>query len=126
MVPKHKHDLEAVARLEALSVDQLVPLIPSLLEWLQDLNWPVAKGVAQVLIPCGAQLVPHIQAVMRTDDHIWKYWCLTELIEHLPSGLVAETFSPELKRIAASPTRSEQAEDLDEAAQQLLQKWGVT
>ncbi|QKS44990.1 DUF5071 domain-containing protein [Paenibacillus cellulosilyticus] len=42
-------------------------IIPMMLEWLQDMNWPGSERIAQVLNSIGNPLVPYVQAVMK--DH---------------------------------------------------------
>ncbi len=41
LIPKNKFDHETVERLKNLSYEELKPIMPDLLEWLQDFNWPL-------------------------------------------------------------------------------------
>ncbi|GJM72464.1 hypothetical protein HMSSN036_46800 [Paenibacillus macerans] len=52
-LPKDKMDLDSVAHLKTLSSNELIPLLPDLIEWLQDINWPVASELSKLLMPMG-------------------------------------------------------------------------
>ncbi|MFD1467811.1 DUF5071 domain-containing protein [Hymenobacter caeli] len=56
-----------------LPVSRLVPYAAPLLVHLQDLNWPAAPYVADVLVAMGAPIVPALRRVFATDpnDGIW-------------------------------------------------------
>ena len=43
-----------------------------LLEWLQDRNWPVFKGVVNRLSVLGNELVLPINNILKGNDSIWK------------------------------------------------------
>ena len=49
--PRDKFDLDAVAALAGVDGATLRPLLPDLLAWLQDANWPIAAPLADVLCP---------------------------------------------------------------------------
>lgn len=38
-LPRNKHDFERVNQLKKLNRKELLPLLPGLLEWIQDMNW---------------------------------------------------------------------------------------
>ena len=86
------------------------------------MNWPVAGVVAPFLSSIGAPLIPHIRSIFATDDHMWKYWVMTQLIT--TDREVAEAFRGELERIAYSPTPDEREELLDEPALDVLAEYG--
>ena len=46
LIPKDKSDIETAETLSNHSFKEVQPIIPDLLEWLQDGNWPVSKTVA--------------------------------------------------------------------------------
>ena len=43
LIPKDKFDLRNISRIRKLDFLTLEPIIPELLEWIQDINWPVAR-----------------------------------------------------------------------------------
>jgi len=121
-VPRDKHDLESANRAVAAGYPAVEPVLSYLLEWIQDMNWPVGQRLAPFLATIGTPLVPHIRKVFETDDEIWKYQIMDEIF--LESPQVAEEFRDELARIAYSPTESEVIEELHEKALDVLQHYG--
>ena len=49
LLPKDKFDLDVVNRLSSATPEQVSGVAPSLLEWIADMNWPVASEIIQVL-----------------------------------------------------------------------------
>lgn len=45
---------------------------PSMLEWVQDLNWPVARVLAPFLASAGSIVAPGIRQVLESSDDTWK------------------------------------------------------
>jgi hypothetical protein len=92
-----------------------------LVEWLQDGNWPVAHVLGPFLRDLGAvpELVRSIRDVLDGDDDIWKYWVLTAVVSGWePTGL--GLLHAQLTRIALRPTPNESAEEVDQAARELV------
>jgi hypothetical protein len=121
-VPRDKHDHESADRAIAAGYPAVEPVLWHLLEWIQDMNWPVAQTLAPFLASIGMPLVPHIKKVFETDDEIWKYWIMGVIF--LESPEVAEAFRDELIRIAYTPTESEIMEEIPERALDVLQHYG--
>ncbi|PQP80461.1 hypothetical protein C0Q44_27150 [Paenibacillus sp. PCH8] len=84
-LPRDKHDFEAVRKLSEFSDVELKVIIPELMDWLQDGNWPVSRSVEDLLMRFGEDLIPHIRNVFETKDSTWKYLVLTGSISKLPS-----------------------------------------
>ena len=80
MLPKDKFDDNNIEKLKNLSDGELEPLIPELLTWLQDYNWPVAEGVLRVLTTRENLVFPHIEEILESDDLMWKIWIMDLLI----------------------------------------------
>jgi hypothetical protein len=121
-VPRDKHDHESANRAIAAGYPAVEPVLWDLLEWIQDMNWPVAQDLAPFLASIGKPLIPHIKKAFETEDHIWKYWIMQEVF--LESPEVAADFRDELRRIAYNPTESEITEELPEDALHVLQHYG--
>ncbi|AEW03054.1 hypothetical protein A4D02_03400 [Niastella koreensis] len=79
LIPQHKDDQKVIESLKQLSFEEIKPIIPDLLEWLQDINWPIAGPVADILEPFSDSIVPDIIKILRTNDGLWKLWILTTL-----------------------------------------------
>ncbi len=118
LVPKHKCDLETARAAVAAGYPAVDPILPDLLEWLQDYNWPVSRVLEPFLKTVGLPLVPHLRAVLESDDDIWKHWVILCIIKGNPE--VREVLRPELERIVANPTGNELAEEVFESAQEAL------
>nr|WP_145331961.1 DUF5071 domain-containing protein [Paenibacillus xylanexedens] len=53
MLPKDKFDIKSVEKLAKRSNDELREILPELMEWLQDGNWPISKPVEDLLLRFG-------------------------------------------------------------------------
>lgn len=118
-IPATKHDLDACFVLSNLSDEEINPHLPELLEWLQDINWPVAGPVSERLQKVGVQLAPLIIEVLKGEDHIWKYYILSGLLLNCKRE-VRELCMVEVVRIINSPTRDEVKEEVDLVAKDVL------
>lgn len=121
MPSRDKFDYEAVRKLSEFSDVELKVIIPELMEWLQDGNWPISKPVEDILLRLGEDLVPHIKDVLQTQDSTWEYFILVGLIDRLPVSHLSMLRS-DLVRILESPTHDEILEELDEVILELLEK----
>lgn len=122
LIPQGKLDIERANAVVAVGYPAVAPILPDLLIWLQDYNWPVAHVLAPFLISIGSPLIPHVRNVMDTDDDIWKYWMIVLIMRE--SREVAQAFREELERLAHSPTEREILEELQEEAQLTLEEHG--
>lgn len=118
LIPQNKLDTDRANQVVATGYPAIEPILPDLLEWIQDCNWPVAQVLAPFLGTIGAPLIPHIRKILATNDNMWKYWALTYLVQGSPD--VAAALRDELQRYADSPTPDEAAEGLNEIAQNIL------
>lgn len=117
-IPTSKHDLATTEKLHQYSIGELRPIIPALLEWMQDGNWPVFVPVRDYLKKYVAEIQDEILAIFRTDDDVWKYWILLSFGEKITDPRLIE----EIKRMMQQPTVSEKEEGLEEIAQELVGK----
>ena len=107
LIPKHKDDQSVIAGLKKLSFEQLEPIVPELLALLQDMNWPIARHVADVLEPFADKIAPEIIKIFKTNDGIWKMWVLINLTVNATDPALLN----EIERIAKFPTRDEVEEE---------------
>jgi len=103
LIPKHKDDQKVIKPLKKLSFEQLKPIIPQLLEWLQDMNWPIARPVADILEPFADRITSELIEILRTNDGMWKYWILLNLAKNTQDALLLK----EIERIAKFPSEDE-------------------
>lgn len=119
-LPVDKFDIEAVAELTKLGYPHLEPVISQLLEWMEDLNWPVAQALCPLLVSVGTPLVPYVQAALLSDDAIWKYWILQGIVAE--SDEMARCLTFDLMRLANGPSSDEREEGVDEVAKEILRR----
>ncbi|MDQ1919645.1 DUF5071 domain-containing protein [Massilia pseudoviolaceinigra] len=117
-IPADKHDLDAVQAAMAAGWPAVAPVVPDLLVWMQDLNWPVAKELAPLLVSLGAPLAPAIRQILDGDDGIWKHNLIDRVVARSPALLQA--LAADLHRLAAHPTASDRAEEVDVEAREAL------
>ena len=120
LLPRDKHDDDRVEMLKKMDRDKILPLLPGLFEWTQDMNWPVAISVVELLLTFPEEIVPHIQDVLSSNDDNWKYFILNDLVRNLPIESRVQ-FREYLTRVSEAPTNSELAEGLDETAKDILE-----
>ncbi len=84
MIPKDKFDVTAVEQLAHMETAQIIPLLPQMLEWIQDMNWPVAEPMVEVLLQYPTELTSLVEQVLLGDDDMWIYWCLQKIVPRLP------------------------------------------
>jgi hypothetical protein len=58
LIPKDKGDEKVIEQLKKLSFEDIEPIISDLFQCLQDMNWPIARPIADVLEPFSDKLVP--------------------------------------------------------------------
>ncbi len=124
LLPGDKSDLSGIEALKQLPEEDFIPVIPELLTWLQDVNWPVAEPVTEVLAHFGDIVEPYIIPVLspENDDGIWKYNIIAELLPKMPGSPSKQLFDV-VMRIAENPTVEEKNESVHEAAQTFIDLW---
>lgn len=109
LIPQHKDDQKVIEELKKLSFEEIKPIIPDLLEWLQDMNWPIAEPIAEVLKPFSDRIVTEIIKILTTNDGLWKWGVIISLARTTTNPMLLS----EIERMAKSPTRDEIEEELD-------------
>jgi hypothetical protein len=117
LIPKNKGDLSTAEKLKNYSYEDLKEIIPNLLEWLQDLNWPVAKSVSEYLESIHDKMTTELLTILKgNEDEVWKYWIITIFGPITESPIIKN----EIIRIAISPTKNERIEEVDEVAKEIV------
>ena len=117
LIPKDKFDLETVEKLKQYSFEDIEPIIPDLLEWLQDMNWPVSQPIAAFLLPFSEEIAPEIVKILKGKDEMWKYWILVTFGKNIKNKWVVQ----EITRIAENPTQDEIDHELNMIANEINQ-----
>ena len=120
-VPKNKFDTFGIPLLNQMSDAEILPAIPRLLEWIQDMNWPVAAEVVSLLAKHQSITEPELVRILHPDekDSIWKYWIIAELLPRFEKPLSEELLAA-VRRIAEHPNRDESLEEADLMAREYL------
>jgi hypothetical protein len=120
LLSKDKHDQEAIERLRKLQPEQLVPLLPELLEWIADINWPICRDAIELVLTVPEHVAEPVCKVLQTTDEGWKCNCLDYVVRDLPQE-EQQRLRPELERIAQNPTLEEIEEETRDTAQEILE-----
>ncbi|WP_020428299.1 DUF5071 domain-containing protein, partial [Paenibacillus riograndensis] len=89
VLPKNKQNFKSVEALARLERSMIIPLLPELLEWLQEMNWPIAAEIVDLLSKYKSETIPHIKTVFSQSDSIWIYNILAYLINKWDTDLVS-------------------------------------
>ncbi|MDR6463354.1 DUF5071 domain-containing protein [Chryseobacterium sediminis] len=117
LIPKSKGDLSTAEKLTNYSYEELKEIIPNLLEWLQDMNWPVAKPVSEYLESINDKITTELLSILKSnDDEVWKYWIITIFGPITQSPIIKN----EIIRIATYPTENEIIEEVYQVAKGIV------
>ena len=111
LIPKDKGDVKTAERLKNYSFEEVKSIIPELLEWIQDMNWPVARPIANYLESIAEYLTDDIIKILNGDDDVWKYWCVSVFGLNATKPITPKLMM-EFKRIATNPTQGEILEEV--------------
>jgi len=118
-IPEDKHDIAAIDRARLVGFPLLNQILPELLVWLRDSNWPVAVETASLLSEANVEITPHIKVVLDSEDGIWKYWTLKLVVSNLSFDVLGE-LRGELVRLANYPTQNDRLEEVDIVALEIV------
>jgi hypothetical protein len=79
LLPKTKFDDSNLDSLEGIGFPALNLVLPELLEWIQDINWPVANKISSIISLAGAEIIPEIARIFDSKDEEW-IWCMIILL----------------------------------------------
>lgn len=89
----------AAKALKQIGYPRVKNIMPDLLVWLQDINWPVAMDIAELFVSIGKPALPLIKGVLLSDDYIWKSWIMQYVISSWNKELIND-LKDELLRVA--------------------------
>lgn len=110
-------DYETIELLKSQDHLTLESIAEPLLEWIQDINWPIAQDIIEILIPLDTKLIPSIRNVLNSNDFEWIYNCLNFLVSRL-SLIVIKQLKSDLKNLEVR----NQAEILEYEIPNLVEK----
>lgn len=119
-LPKDKSDYDSIKLLKALPKPELKLILPDLLEWTQDINWPVAPLIIdELLIPLGQDLIPSLKNILVSKEYDWIQNILWHLIRKLDIGIIS-SLKEELYMLTQSKNKDFIEYDIPEIAEGLL------
>jgi hypothetical protein len=118
LLPRDKHDVDTASALVAAGWEPLIPFIPQMLEWMQDMNWPVAQVFQPFLVASGADLAPFVKAVLLGEDDVSKHSDLVYIVAHSPE--LAFALRDGLDRLSNNPSAGEVLQEVSLQAQAIL------
>ncbi|QLY81265.1 DUF5071 domain-containing protein [Clostridium intestinale] len=115
IIPTNKHDFDAVEKIKNTDLKSIQQYLPQIFEWVEDINWPIAPKLAEVLVKFDDMIVPYLIDLIRNPDGLREYSVyfymlpiLTDIQLHLIKG--------ELMRVAYNPSDFEKQEGYDKIA----------
>ena len=126
LIPKNIFDFSGIDELKLLSDEEIMPILPALLEWMKDMTWPIAKEMPMLLSKHQKVLIPCIIEALRPEqlECDWKTFIIRSLLPLLDKDYLS-MLKISLERIAESPTWGEESERTNIAARQILDKMSV-
>lgn len=122
LVPNNKEDLNFIHNLKLKSISEIRDIIPQLLEWMQDMNWPQAPLIADYFSPYINEIQEELISILKSNDEIWKYWILHGLILH-SEITPGQKILLEVKRVYLNASKQEKEEEVDVIAKEILEKY---
>ena len=106
----------------SLNDEEIDAIIPELLEWIQDMNWPVAPSIIRVLAAHRKATEKYLPALLKPEqnDAEWKRHIIAYLLREWTSYPGDDRITNEIARIADHPTEAERQEEVDVAAAEYL------
>ncbi len=120
-IPKDKFDVAAVERLALACSEQISGIERLLLEWIADINWPVAKELIKILPKFHKELLPFIAVILdkQEEDIYLKISIIEYLLPRFPNASLKELAS-QITRLVNIDPKDEDDLELREAAIKLL------
>lgn len=122
LIPQNKFDTSTIKQLEHIKTEQISTISMQLLEWIADMNWPVAQELIKVLPRFHKELMIDIKYILsdKVDDSIWKYWIINSLLPLFPPD-GQTVFLPDIQRLAAMAASNEDEKDPIDAAKTFIE-----
>lgn len=117
LLPVTKIDVATAKKILILPHEEVEKIIPFLLVWLKDINWPVAKVLSPYLAIKGSLVKNDIIKIFKGNDVMWKYWILVELVD-VQDLKLAKLIKDELLLLTSDNNDA----SLQEEAKRIIQK----
>ena len=126
LVPKHKSDwdFDKATNILWYKYKEIKPIIPQLLTWLQDINWPVAKPISAYLQPMLPDILEELKPILLGEDDVWKYNILNAFFVK-PQSSYWKMIAPIIERMTFNPTENETKEEVDRLAMEIYHSYHI-
>lgn len=121
LVPKNKFDDGNLDRIMALSDSEMQTIIPNLLEWTKDINWPIAMPIINILVRRERIIVPYLKTVLMSKDWEWEKWILEYLVSNISDDYICQ-LKPELEVFIDNEIEDDDYIDLKDTVIKLLER----
>ena len=123
LIPKSKFDDKNIDKILELNDEQFKYIALDLLEWIQDINWPISNKIINVLSLRQNIIDEYIIKLLKkeNEDNIWKYNIILYLIPEFKKEINIDIIN-ELKRINSNPTEGEKLEEVNLVSNEICQK----
>lgn len=121
LVPKHKFDLETVEKIKKVNISEIEPILPELFEWIEDINWPIARSLAVELVRFWEIIIPYVKYYLNHSTGLDEYCVFYEIMPLLKKSQL-EAIREDLERLATNPNEFEKDEEYDKFAKEYLNK----
>jgi hypothetical protein len=119
LLPKDKFDDAAIEHISTLSDSEIEPLLPEILTWLQDSNWPIVWVVLPFVLHYPTLITEPVREILRTGDAAWIDVVLRNVVKEMPLAQRNE-LRIEIERMATEPTEEEKENEVDVDAREIL------
>jgi hypothetical protein len=119
-LPKDKFDFESLQILKETHPSIIIENSSKLLEWLQDLHWPVSHEISRILRPLVNDIKNQIIFVLQSDEADWKYNVIYIFFVEAKQKIDIE-LKNELVKIIDNPTYWEKEEEVDRIARESIE-----
>lgn len=121
LIPKDKLDIDTAEKLFNFSYQEIKPIVPELLEWIKDMNWPVAHPIAEYLVTICENITPEIMQILSGNDEIWKYWCIG-VFGIFSNKILDDKIYKILCKIAHQPNETELEHEVNKLALEAIKR----
>lgn len=108
MLPVQKCDVQRASALAALGYPAVAPLLPHMLMWTQDPNWPVARVLTPFLARIGSPVAAQIRTIWReSNDHDWILATLNHIVSASDDAQLREMMRADLEWLVRESPEAE-------------------
>jgi len=114
MIPKNKFDIVAAKQLLNLEKEEIRLILPQIIGWIADPNWPIAEFMSDVLLKYPEELLPYVKKYLSANetDEEFKGSIIMLILPRLPIEMQRQLLV-NIERICSNPTESEKCRLLE-------------